>query len=88
MTRQIGHVGDGVDRSADEQLFYLMSRGLSEAQDDAMVVSGFIEQITRPLPIGVAVERSRRIGCTVEPSRCAASSWPNCSIATASAATP
>ncbi len=43
-------------RSADEQLFYLMSRGLPEDEAMAMIVSGFIEPIARELPMEYAVE--------------------------------
>ncbi len=42
----IGHEAT-VSKVSDEQLFYLMSRGLSETQASAMVVSGFVEPITR-----------------------------------------
>ncbi len=46
---------------ADAQLFYLMSRGLSEEQAIGMVVNGFIEPVTRTLPMEYAVEWSRLI---------------------------
>src|SRR5262249_865640 len=45
---QIGHEAT-VSKIADEQIFYLMSRGLSEEQAVGMVVNGFIEPITRTL---------------------------------------
>ena len=48
----IGHEAT-VSKVADEQLFYLMSRGLSEEQAMGMVVNGFIEPVTRTLPDGV-----------------------------------
>ena len=48
----IGHEAT-VSKVADEQLFYLMSRGLSEEQAMSMVVNGFIEPVTRTLPDGV-----------------------------------
>ena len=49
---QIGHEAT-VSKVADEQLFYLMSRGLSEEQAIGMVVNGFIEPVTRTPPDGV-----------------------------------
>jgi Fe-S cluster assembly protein SufB len=57
---QIGHEAT-VSKVADEQLFYLMSRGLSEEQAIGMVVNGFIEPVTRTLPMEYAVEWSRLI---------------------------
>src|SRR4029078_11417112 len=39
-----------VSKWGDDQLFYLMSRGLSEQQATAMIVNGFIEPITKTLP--------------------------------------
>ena len=53
----IGHEAT-VSKVADEQLFYLMSRGLSEEQAMGMVVNGFIEPVTRTLPMEYAVEWS------------------------------
>jgi Fe-S cluster assembly protein SufB len=65
--RQIGHEAT-VSKIADEQLFYLMSRGLSEEQAMGMVVNGFIEPITRTLPMEYAVEWSRLIELQMEGS--------------------
>ena len=48
----IGHEAT-VSKVADDQLFYLMSRGLSEEQAMGMIVNGFIEPVTRTLPDGV-----------------------------------
>ena len=62
---QIGHEAT-VSKVADEQLFYLMSRGLSEEQAMSMVVNGFIEPITRTLPMEYAVEWSRLIELQME----------------------
>jgi Fe-S cluster assembly protein SufB len=45
----------------DDQLFYLMSRGLSEEQATAMIVAGFIEPIVKELPMEYAVEINRLI---------------------------
>jgi Fe-S cluster assembly protein SufB len=64
---QIGHEAT-VSKIADEQLFYLMSRGLSQEQAMGMVVNGFIEPITRTLPMEYAVEWSRLIELQMEGS--------------------
>ena len=64
---QIGHEAT-VSKVADEQLFYLMSRGLSEGQAIGMVVNGFIEPVTRTLPMEYAVEWSRLIELQMEGS--------------------
>ena len=64
---QIDHEAT-VSRVADEQLFYLMSRGISEAQAIGMVVNGFIEPVTRTLPMEYAVEWSRLIELQMEGS--------------------
>src|SRR5207248_6386301 len=47
---QLGHEAT-VSRVGEDQLFYLMSRGMTEAEATAMVVNGFIEPITRELPM-------------------------------------
>jgi len=57
---EIGHEAT-VSKIGDDQLFYLMSRGLTEAQAMGMIVNGFIEPITRTLPMEYAVEWSRLI---------------------------
>ena len=64
---EIGHEAT-VSKIADEQLFYLMSRGLSQEQAMGMVVNGFIEPITRTLPMEYAVEWSRLIELQMEGS--------------------
>ena len=64
---EIGHEAT-VSKIADEQIFYLMSRGLSEEQAVSMVVNGFIEPITRTLPMEYAVEWSRLIELQMEGS--------------------
>jgi Fe-S cluster assembly protein SufB len=64
---QIGHEAT-VSKVADEQLFYLMSRGLTEEQAMGMVVNGFIEPVTRTLPMEYAVEWSRLIELQMEGS--------------------
>ncbi len=56
----IGHEAS-VSKVGEEQLFYLMSRGLSEEQSTTMVVSGFIEPLVKELPMEYAVEMNRLI---------------------------
>ena len=63
----IGHEAT-VSKVGDDQLFYLMSRGLSETQATSMIVNGFIEPITRTLPMEYAVEWSRLIELQMEGS--------------------
>src|SRR3989440_2301246 len=63
----VGHEAT-VSKVADEQLFYLMSRGLSQEQAMGMVVNGFIEPVTRTLPMEYAVEWSRLIELQMEGS--------------------
>ena len=57
-----------VSRVSEEQLFYLMSRGLSEEQALAMVVMGFIEPFAKELPMEYAVELNRLIEMEMEGS--------------------
>jgi Fe-S cluster assembly protein SufB len=63
----IGHEAT-VSKVADDQLFYLMSRGLSHEQAMGMIVNGFIEPVTRTLPMEYAVEWSRLIELQMEGS--------------------
>jgi Fe-S cluster assembly protein SufB len=64
---RIGHEAT-VSKVGDDQLFYLMSRGLSESQAMSMIVNGFIEPVTRTLPMEYAVEWSRLIELQMEGS--------------------
>jgi Fe-S cluster assembly protein SufB len=64
---EVGHEAT-VSRVGEDQLFYLMSRGLSEQQAMSMIVNGFIEPITRTLPMEYAVEWSRLIELQMEGS--------------------
>ena len=57
-----------VSKIAEEQLFYLMSRGLSEAEASAMIVTGFIEPLVKELPLEYAVELNRLIELQMEGS--------------------
>jgi Fe-S cluster assembly protein SufB len=63
----VGHEAT-VSKIGEEQLFYLMSRGLSEAEAAAMIVSGFVEPITKELPLEYAVEMNRLIQLQMEGS--------------------
>jgi len=63
----VGHEAT-VSKIGDEQLFYLMSRGLNEEDARMMVVSGFIEPITKELPLEYAVEMNRLIQLEMEGS--------------------
>ncbi len=63
----IGHEAT-VSKVAKEQLFYLTSRGLSEEQAMGMLVNGFVEPVTRTLPMEYAVEWSRLIELQMEGS--------------------
>ncbi len=64
---QIGHEAT-VSKVGDDQLFYLMSRGLSEQQARGMIVNGVIEPVTRTLPMEYAIEWSRLIELQMEGS--------------------
>ncbi|SDP36258.1 Iron-regulated ABC transporter membrane component SufB [Klenkia soli] len=55
-----------VSRVSEDQLFYLMSRGLSEDEAMAMVVRGFVEPIARELPMEYALELNRLIELQME----------------------
>ncbi len=57
---QIGHEAT-VSKVGEDQLFYLMSRGLTEEEATSMIVAGFIEPIVRELPMEYAVEMNRLI---------------------------
>src|SRR5436190_2619388 len=66
-TASLGHEAT-VSKVGEEQLFYLMSRGLTEVEATAMIVNGFIEPITRELPMEYAVELNRLIELQMEGS--------------------
>jgi Fe-S cluster assembly protein SufB len=50
-----------VGRISDDQLFYKGSRGFTEDEAAAMIVNGFIEPVTKELPMEYAVELNRLI---------------------------
>src|ERR1700743_3661549 len=55
-----------VSKVSEDQLFYLMSRGLSEDEARAMIVRGFVEPIARELPMEYALELNRLIELQME----------------------
>lgn len=57
-----------VSKIGEEQLFYLMSRGLSEEEASTMIVNGFIEPLVKELPMEYAVEMNRLIQLQMEGS--------------------
>jgi Fe-S cluster assembly protein SufB len=57
-----------VSKVGDEQLFYLQSRGIPEAQAMLMIVNGFIEPVVKELPMEYAVELNRLIQLEMEGS--------------------
>ena len=63
----IGHEAT-VSKVGDEQIFYLMSRGISEDEAIAMIVNGFIEPIVKELPMEYALELNRLIQLQLEGS--------------------
>ncbi|MDQ7066039.1 MAG: Fe-S cluster assembly protein SufB [candidate division KSB1 bacterium] len=63
----IGHEAS-VSKVGEEQLFYLMSRGLSEDEATTLIVRGFIEPLVKELPMEYAVEMNRLIELEMEGS--------------------
>ena len=63
----IGHEAS-VSKVGEDQLFYLMSRGLTEEQANGMVVGGFIEPLVKELPMEYAIEMNRLIQLQMEGS--------------------
>ena len=64
---QVGHEAS-VSKVNEEQIFYLMSRGLNEEEAATMIVSGFIEPMVKELPMEYAVEMNRLIQLQMEGS--------------------
>ena len=63
----VGHEAT-VSKIGDEQLFYLQSHGLDEEEASKMIVNGFIEPVTKELPMEYAVELNRLIELQMEGS--------------------
>ncbi|WP_030528410.1 Fe-S cluster assembly protein SufB [Phycicoccus jejuensis] len=62
---QMGHEAT-VSKVSEDQLFYLMSRGMSEEEAMAMIVRGFVEPIAKELPMEYALELNRLIELQME----------------------
>ena len=62
---QMGHEAT-VSKVSEDQLFYLMSRGMTEEEAMAMIVRGFVEPIARELPMEYALELNRLIELQME----------------------
>src|SRR5919202_638312 len=63
----VGHEAT-VSKIGEEQLFYLQSHGIPEGEASKLIVNGFIERITKELPMGFAVEMTRLIELQMEGS--------------------
>ncbi len=57
-----------VSKISEDQLFYLMSRGISEEDATAMIINGFMDPITKELPMEYAVEMNQLINMSMEGS--------------------
>ncbi len=57
-----------VSKISEKQLYYLMSRGLSEKKATEMIIMGFVEPFTKELPMEYAVELNRLISFEMEGS--------------------
>ena len=64
---EIGHEAK-IGKISDEAIFYLMTRGLSEDEARAMIVRGFVEPISKELPLEYAVEMNNLINLELEGS--------------------
>ncbi|HKX68937.1 MAG TPA: SufD family Fe-S cluster assembly protein, partial [Intrasporangium sp.] len=62
---QMGHEAT-VSKVSEDQMFYLMSRGMSEEEAMAMIVRGFVEPIAKELPMEYALELNRLIELQME----------------------
>ena len=59
-TAEVGHEAT-VSKVGEDQLFYLMSRGLSEEEATSLIVAGFVEEFTKTLPMEYAIEFNKLI---------------------------
>ena len=57
-----------VSRVSEEQLLYLMSRGISEHEAEALVVNGFLDEVIKEIPMEYAVEMNRLVGLEMDGS--------------------
>jgi Fe-S cluster assembly protein SufB len=65
MDADVGHEAK-IGRISDEAVFYLMSRGIDEAQARAMIVSGFADSVSKELPLEYAAEMNNLIRLEME----------------------
>lgn len=63
----VGHEAS-VSKVGEEQLFYLMSRGVTEEAANTMIINGFIEPLVKELPMEYAIEMNRLIQLQMEGS--------------------
>ena len=63
----MGHEAS-VSKVGEDQIFYAMSRGLSEFEANAMIVNGFIEPLVKELPMEYALELNRLVQIQLEGS--------------------
>jgi Fe-S cluster assembly protein SufB len=63
----VGHEAS-VSKVGEEQLFYLMSRGIREEMANTLIVNGFIEPLVKELPMEYAIEMNRLIQLQMEGS--------------------
>ena len=56
----VGHEAR-IGKISDEAIFYLMSRGLSEDEAKALIVSGFADNVSKELPLEYAIEMNNLI---------------------------
>jgi len=61
----LGHEAK-IGRISEEAIFYLMTRGISEEEAKAMIVRGFVEPISKELPLEYAVEMNNLITLELE----------------------
>jgi Fe-S cluster assembly protein SufB len=66
-TAEVGHEAN-VSKISEEQLFYLMSRGLSEDKAMSLIISGFMSDVVKALPLEFAMEWNRLIELELEGS--------------------
>ena len=57
-----------VSKVGEDQLFYLMSRGIDEHEAEALIVNGFLEEIVKEIPLEYAVEMNRLVNLEMEGS--------------------
>jgi len=55
-------------RISEEQLFYLMQRGISQEDSVSLIINGFCKEVFRELPMEFAVEAQRLLGLKLEGS--------------------